>query len=49
MQAITFPSLSAADVVCTTFVVVFAATTTMDVRWLLRRRRLRNDPCRSRS
>lgn len=35
--------------VCITFVLVFAVTTTMDLRWFLQRRRLRNDPCRSRS
>ena len=29
--------------VCIMFVLVFAVTTTMDVRWLLRRRRFRND------
>ncbi len=35
--------------VCIMFVLVFAVATTMDVRWLLRRRRFRNDLCRSRS
>jgi Flp pilus assembly protein TadB len=35
--------------VCIMFVLVFAVTTAMDVRWLLYRRRSRRAPCRSQS
>ncbi|MCU1360113.1 MAG: hypothetical protein JWN99_1402 [Ilumatobacteraceae bacterium] len=35
--------------VCTSFAVIVAATTAMDVRWLRRRRRSTNDLCRSQS
>jgi hypothetical protein len=34
--------------VCVMFAAVFAVTTTLDVRWLLRCRRDRNDVCRAR-
>lgn len=37
-----------AGAVCIMFVSVFAVTTTLDVRWLLLRRRVINDLCRVR-
>ena len=35
--------ISVGAAVCATFVIVFVVTTTLDVRWLLRRRRSTND------
>ncbi len=35
--------VSVGAAVCAAFVIVFVVTTTLDVRWLVRRRRSRND------